>query len=78
MKGLLLYENIVQRAFDGFDIVSGDMSVYEWFLLNYALKFPAIETHPYPTSFYMEGNDFLNEISKDSIEILPITNVVFN
>lgn len=33
------------------------------------IKYPAIETHPYPTSFFLEENDFVKEISKDSIEI---------
>jgi len=34
------------------------------------IKYPIIETHPYPTSYYKEGNDFINEISKQSIEIV--------
>jgi predicted nucleotidyltransferase len=33
------------------------------------IKYPLIETHPYPTSYYSEGDDFITEISKDSIEI---------
>jgi len=33
------------------------------------IKYPIIETHPYPTKFYKEGDDFINEISKESIEI---------
>ena len=33
------------------------------------IKYPIIETHPYPTYFYLEGDDFITEISKDSIEI---------
>lgn len=35
------------------------------------IKYPVIETHPYPTKYYYEGDDFIKEISKDSIEILP-------
>ena len=35
------------------------------------IKYPIIETHPYPTKYYFEGDDFINEISKDSIEISP-------
>lgn len=36
------------------------------------IKYPLIETHPYPTKYYYEGDDFIKEISKESIEILPI------
>jgi predicted nucleotidyltransferase len=35
------------------------------------IRYPAIETHPYPTKYYYEGDDFIKEISKDSIEIIP-------
>jgi len=28
-----------------------------------------IETHPYPTSYYMSGDDFIKEISKEGLEI---------
>lgn len=35
------------------------------------IKYPIIETHPYPTKYYYEGDDFIKEISKESIEILP-------
>ncbi len=35
------------------------------------IKYPAIETHPYPTKYYYEGDDFIKEISKESIEIFP-------
>nr|NQU88901.1 nucleotidyltransferase domain-containing protein [Bacteroidota bacterium] len=34
------------------------------------IKYPIIETHPYPTIYYKEGDDFIKEISKDSIEIV--------
>ncbi len=34
------------------------------------IKYPIIETHPYPTKYYYEGNDFIAEISKESIEII--------
>ena len=35
------------------------------------IKYPIIETHPYPTKYYYEGDNFMKEISKESIEILP-------
>jgi predicted nucleotidyltransferase len=34
------------------------------------IKYPIIETHPYPTKYYKEGEDFIKEISKGSIEIV--------
>jgi predicted nucleotidyltransferase len=38
------------------------------------IKYPVIETHPYPTKYYKEGDDFIMKISKESIEILPPPN----
>jgi predicted nucleotidyltransferase len=34
------------------------------------IKYPIIETHPYATSYYLQGDDFINEISKESITII--------
>ena len=33
------------------------------------LKYPEIETHPYPSSYYNAGDAFINKISKEGIEI---------
>ena len=33
------------------------------------IKYPIIETHPYPTYYYKSGDSFIDEIVKDSIEI---------
>jgi predicted nucleotidyltransferase len=33
------------------------------------IKYPIIETHPYPTNYYMAGDSFINEVIKESIEI---------
>ena len=33
------------------------------------IKYPIIETHPYPTKYFIDGNDFIKEISRESIEI---------
>jgi predicted nucleotidyltransferase len=33
------------------------------------IKYPLIETHPYPTKYYKNGDCFISEIVKDSIEI---------
>jgi predicted nucleotidyltransferase len=38
------------------------------------IKYPAIETHPYPTRYFYEGDDFIQEISKEGIEIFSIPN----
>ncbi|MFA6570753.1 MAG: nucleotidyltransferase domain-containing protein [Bacteroidota bacterium] len=34
------------------------------------IKYPIIETHPYPTKYFLEGDDFINEISKHSVEVI--------
>jgi len=33
------------------------------------IRYPLIETHPYPTEYFKEGDGFIEEIMKDSIEI---------
>jgi len=33
------------------------------------IKYPIIETHPYPTSYFKNGHSFINEIMRESIEI---------
>ena len=33
------------------------------------IKYPIIETHPYPTNYYLDGDSFINEAIKESIEI---------
>ncbi len=33
------------------------------------IRYPLIETHPYTTSYYLQGDEFINQISKNSIEI---------
>ncbi|HAJ99360.1 MAG TPA: hypothetical protein DCM62_04980 [Bacteroidales bacterium] len=35
------------------------------------IKYPLIETHPYPTKYFYQGDDFIEEIRKESIEITP-------
>ncbi|MBN2683437.1 MAG: nucleotidyltransferase domain-containing protein [Bacteroidales bacterium] len=35
------------------------------------IKYPVIETHPYPTKYFIDGDDFLKEISNDYIELFP-------
>lgn len=33
------------------------------------IRYPIIETHPYPTDYFLRRDDFINEITKDGIEI---------
>ena len=33
------------------------------------IKYPIIETHPYPTDYYINGDSFIDEITKDGIEL---------
>lgn len=33
------------------------------------IKYPLIETHPYPTQYFKDGDSFIDEIVKNSIEI---------
>ncbi|MBE9511389.1 MAG: nucleotidyltransferase domain-containing protein [Bacteroidetes bacterium] len=37
------------------------------------IKYPIVETHPYPMKYYYEGDAFIKEISKESIEITTLT-----
>ena len=34
------------------------------------IKYPTIETHPYPTNYYKTGDSFLDAVIIDSIEIV--------
>ncbi len=33
------------------------------------IKFPIIEAHPYPTSYYLSEDDFIKDVEKESIII---------
>jgi predicted nucleotidyltransferase len=33
------------------------------------IRYPIIETHPYPTDTFIHGNDFIDDLQKDCIEI---------
>lgn len=33
------------------------------------IRYPIIETHPYPKAYFLEGDAFLTEVLKDSIEL---------
>jgi uncharacterized protein len=32
-------------------------------------KYPIIETHPYPTNYYKNGDSFIEQVTKESIEL---------
>jgi predicted nucleotidyltransferase len=34
------------------------------------IKYPIIETHPYPTEYFMNGDSFIEEVIKESIELV--------
>lgn len=33
------------------------------------IKYPIIETHPFPVEYFKEGDEFINKILKESIQI---------
>lgn len=33
------------------------------------VKYPIIETHPYPTAYYKNGDSFIEQVTKESIEL---------
>jgi len=33
------------------------------------IKYPLIETHPYPTSYYKNGDSFIEQVTRESIEL---------
>jgi hypothetical protein len=34
------------------------------------IRYPLIETHPYPTSYYKNGDSIIEEVKKESIELV--------
>jgi predicted nucleotidyltransferase len=56
---LLISDQFGDNVFENLKLYSG---------IN--IKYPIIETHPYPTKYYIEGDDFINAVSKESIEIV--------
>jgi predicted nucleotidyltransferase len=34
------------------------------------IKYPIIETHPYPTEYFKNGDSFIEEVIKESIELV--------
>jgi predicted nucleotidyltransferase len=57
---LLISDQFTDNVFDNLQLYS-----------KINIKYPVIETHPYPTKYFYEGDDFIQEISNESIEILP-------
>ena len=55
---LLISDQFTNNVFDNLKLYS-----------KINIKFPIIETHPYSTSHYLSGDDFINEIEKESIVI---------
>ena len=38
--------------------------------LKINIKYPIIETHPYPTDYFLEGDAFIEDALKSSVEIV--------
>jgi len=55
---LLISDQFNDNVFDNLKLYS---------IIN--IKYPIIETHPYPTDYYLDGDSFINEVIKESIEI---------
>ena len=55
---LLVSDQFNDNIFENIDLYS-DINI----------KYPAIETHPYPTEIFNKGSDFIDEILKSAIEI---------
>jgi predicted nucleotidyltransferase len=39
------------------------------------IRFPVIETHPYPTRHYHDGDAFIESIEKEDLQIYPKSNI---
>ncbi len=39
------------------------------------IRFPAIETHPYPTRHYHDGDAFIKTIEREGLQIYPKSNI---
>ncbi|KAF0153492.1 MAG: hypothetical protein FD143_24 [Ignavibacteria bacterium] len=55
---LLISDQFTENIFDNLKLFS-----------KINIRFPIIEAHPYSTSYYLSGDDFLNKIEKESILI---------
>jgi len=55
---LLISDQFSENVFDNLKLYS-----------KINIRYPIIETHPYPTKYYYAGDDFIKEISKESVEI---------
>jgi uncharacterized protein len=55
---LLISDQFSENVFDNLKLYS-----------KINIKYPIIETHPYPTNYYKNGDSFIEQVTKDSIEL---------
>jgi len=55
---LLISDQFSENVFDNLKLYS-----------KINVKYPIIETHPYPTNYYKNGDSFIEQITKESIEL---------
>jgi len=55
---LLISDQFSENVFDNLKLYS-----------KINIKYPIIETHPYPTSYYKNGDSFIDQVTKESIEL---------
>jgi predicted nucleotidyltransferase len=55
---LLISDQFSENVFD-------NLKMYSKININY----PIIETHPYPTEYYKNGDSFIEQVTKESIEL---------
>lgn len=56
---LLISDQFNENVFDNLNLYS-----------KINVRYPLIETHPYPTSYYKKGDSFIDEVTKESIELV--------
>ena len=55
---LLISDQFSENVFDNLKLYS-----------RINVKYPIIETHPYPTNYYKNGDSFIEQVTKESIEL---------
>ncbi|HAM98891.1 MAG TPA: hypothetical protein DCQ26_09815 [Marinilabiliales bacterium] len=55
---LLISDQFTENVFDNLKLYS-----------KINAKYPVIETHPYPTDYYKKGDSFIEQVTRESIEL---------
>jgi uncharacterized protein len=56
---LLISDQFSENVFDNLKLYS-----------KINVKYPIIETHPYPTNYYKNGDSFIEQVTRESIELV--------